>query len=40
MHAANFMSDIFPMGYFGADMVDIKPGHTIAIFGCDAVGQL
>ena len=33
------ISDIFPTGYFGADMADIKPGHTVAVFGCGPVGQ-
>jgi threonine dehydrogenase-like Zn-dependent dehydrogenase len=33
------LSDIFPTGYFGADMAGIKPGHTVAIFGCGPVGQ-
>jgi threonine dehydrogenase-like Zn-dependent dehydrogenase len=33
------ISDIFPTGYFGADLADIKPGHTVAVFGCGAVGQ-
>jgi len=33
------ISDIFPTGYFGADIADIKPGHTVAIFGCGPVGQ-
>lgn len=32
-------SDIFPTGYFGADIAEIKPGDTVAIFGCGPVGQ-
>jgi threonine dehydrogenase-like Zn-dependent dehydrogenase len=36
---AILLSDIFPTGYFGADMANIKPGHTVAIFGCGPVGQ-
>lgn len=36
---AIMLSDIFPTGYFGADMARIKPGHTVAIFGCGPVGQ-
>src|SRR5690606_39808774 len=36
---AILMSDIFPTGYFGADLADIKPGHTVAVFGCGPVGQ-
>ncbi len=36
---AILMSDIFPTGYFGADLADIRPGHTVAVFGCGPVGQ-
>lgn len=36
---AIMLSDIFPTGYFGADMARIRPGHTVAIFGCGPVGQ-
>ena len=36
---AILLSDIFPTGYFGADMAHIKPGHTVAVFGCGPVGQ-
>ena len=36
---AILLSDIFPTAYFGADMAGIKPGHTVAIFGCGPVGQ-
>ena len=34
-----FLSDIFPTGYMGAEMCDIKPGDTIAVWGCGPVGQ-
>jgi threonine dehydrogenase-like Zn-dependent dehydrogenase len=34
-----FLSDIFPTGYMGAEMCDIQPGDTIAIWGCGPVGQ-
>ena len=34
-----FLSDIFPTGFMGAEMCDIKPGDTIAIWGCGPVGQ-
>ncbi|HEY0405553.1 MAG TPA: zinc-dependent alcohol dehydrogenase [Pyrinomonadaceae bacterium] len=34
-----FLSDIFPTGYMGAEMCDIKQGDTIAIWGCGPVGQ-
>ena len=33
-----FLSDIFPTGYMGADMCDIKPGDCIAVWGCGPVG--
>lgn len=36
---AILLSDIFPTGYFGADLADIKPGHSVAVFGCGPVGQ-
>jgi threonine dehydrogenase-like Zn-dependent dehydrogenase len=36
---AILISDIFPTGYFGADIAGIKPGHTVAVFGCGPVGQ-
>jgi threonine dehydrogenase-like Zn-dependent dehydrogenase len=34
-----FLSDIFPTGYMGADMCDIKGGDVIAVFGAGPVGQ-
>jgi threonine dehydrogenase-like Zn-dependent dehydrogenase len=34
-----FLSDIFPTGYMGAEMCDIRPGDTIAVWGCGPVGQ-
>jgi len=34
-----FLSDILPTGYMGAEMCDISPGDTIAIWGCGPVGQ-
>jgi threonine dehydrogenase-like Zn-dependent dehydrogenase len=34
-----FLSDIFPTGYMGADLCDIQPGDTIAVWGCGPVGQ-
>jgi threonine dehydrogenase-like Zn-dependent dehydrogenase len=36
---AILMSDIMPTGWFGADLADIEPGHTVAVFGCGPVGQ-
>jgi len=35
-----FLSDIFPTGYMGAEMCDIKGGDTIAVWGCGPVGLL
>jgi len=34
-----FLSDIFPTGYFGALNADIKPGDTVAIWGCGPVAE-
>ena len=34
-----FLSDIFPTGYMGADMCDIKGGEVVAVFGAGPVGQ-
>jgi threonine dehydrogenase-like Zn-dependent dehydrogenase len=36
---AILISDIFPTGWFGADIADIHAGHTVAVFGCGPVGQ-
>jgi threonine dehydrogenase-like Zn-dependent dehydrogenase len=36
---AILISDIFPTAYFGADLAEIKPGDTVAVFGCGPVGQ-
>ena len=35
-----FLTDVFPTGYFGADLCDIKGGDVIAVFGAGPVGQL
>ncbi len=34
-----FLSDIFPTGWMAAENADIKPGHTVLVFGCGPVGQ-
>jgi threonine dehydrogenase-like Zn-dependent dehydrogenase len=34
-----FLSDILPTGYQGALNADIKPGQTVAVWGCGPVGQ-
>lgn len=36
---AIMVSDIFPTGYFGADLAEICDGRTVAVFGCGPVGQ-
>jgi threonine dehydrogenase-like Zn-dependent dehydrogenase len=36
---AILISDIFPTGYFAADLAGLHPGATIVIFGCGPVGQ-
>ncbi|KAF3883790.1 MULTISPECIES: zinc-dependent alcohol dehydrogenase [Nostocales] len=36
---AILISDIFPTAYFGAELAEIEPGDTVAIFGCGPVGQ-
>ena len=36
---AILISDIFPTGYFGAEMAEIEAGDTVAVFGCGPVGQ-
>lgn len=35
---AILLSDIFPTGYFGADIAEVEPGDTVAVFGCGSVG--
>jgi threonine dehydrogenase-like Zn-dependent dehydrogenase len=34
-----FLSDILPTGYMAAEMCDITPGDTVAVWGCGPVGQ-
>lgn len=34
-----FISDAIPTGYMGAELCDIQPGDTVAVWGCGAVGQ-
>jgi threonine dehydrogenase-like Zn-dependent dehydrogenase len=33
------ISDIFPTGYFGADIAGVSDGDTVAVLGCGPVGQ-
>lgn len=35
---AILLSDIFPTGYFGATLAEVRPGDTVAVFGCGPVG--
>ncbi|MCU1248792.1 MAG: Alcohol dehydrogenase GroES domain protein [Edaphobacter sp.] len=34
-----FLSDIFPTGYMGAENCNIRPGDTVAVWGCGPVAQ-
>jgi threonine dehydrogenase-like Zn-dependent dehydrogenase len=34
-----FLSDIYPTGYMAAENCDIRPGDTVAVWGCGPVGQ-
>jgi threonine dehydrogenase-like Zn-dependent dehydrogenase len=34
-----FLTDILPTGYMAAENCDIKPGDTVAVWGCGPVGQ-
>jgi len=34
-----FLSDVFPTGYMAAENCQIKPGDTVAVWGCGPVGQ-
>ena len=34
-----FLSDIFPTGYYGADLCELKGGEVVAVFGAGPVGQ-
>jgi threonine dehydrogenase-like Zn-dependent dehydrogenase len=36
---AILLSDVFPSGYFGAELAEIAPGDVVAVFGCGPVGQ-
>jgi threonine dehydrogenase-like Zn-dependent dehydrogenase len=36
---AILLSDIFPTGWFGARLAEIKHGDIVAVFGCGPVGQ-
>lgn len=34
-----FLTDVFPTGYMAAENANIRPGDTVAIWGCGPVGQ-
>jgi threonine dehydrogenase-like Zn-dependent dehydrogenase len=36
---AILISDIFPTGWYGALLAEVKDGDTVAVFGCGPVGQ-
>ena len=36
---AILISDIFPTGWYGATLAEVKEGDTVAVFGCGLVGQ-
>jgi threonine dehydrogenase-like Zn-dependent dehydrogenase len=36
---AILLSDIFPTGYFGAELAEVVSGDVVAVFGCGPVGQ-
>lgn len=36
---AIMISDIFPTGWFGAELAHVHAGSTVAVFGCGPVGQ-
>lgn len=36
---AILLSDIFPTGFFGAEMAEVTEGDSVAVFGCGPVGQ-
>ena len=37
---AVLLTDILPTGYLGAQMAEIRPGSTVAVFGCGPVGLM
>lgn len=37
---AIMLSDILPTAHFGVHLAEVKPGDTVAVFGCGPVGQL
>ena len=41
-HEADFslLADIFPTGYHGSELADVKPGESVAVFGAGPVGLM
>ncbi|NQW19871.1 MAG: glutathione-independent formaldehyde dehydrogenase [Chloroflexi bacterium] len=41
-HEADFalLADIFPTGYHGTELAGVKPGESVAVFGCGPVGLM
>jgi len=41
-HEADFamLADIFPTGYHGAELADVQPGESVAVFGAGPVGLM
>jgi len=41
-HEADYalLADIFPTGYHGTELADVKPGETVAVFGAGPVGLM
>ena len=41
-HEANFalLADIFPTGYHGAELADVQPGESVAVYGAGPVGLM
>ena len=37
---AILLSDVFPSGYFGAELAEVVPGDVVAVFGCGPVGAI
>src|SRR5919198_2463592 len=37
---AILLSDMFPTGYMGAELAEVRPGDTVAVFGCGPGGPV
>ena len=36
----SLLADIFPTGYHGAELADVQPGESVAVFGAGPVGLM